>query len=723
MRAPFDGPRPTSASITRQIVEQLGAKKSPKGWTACCPAHEDRKASLTIADAGDKVLLHCFAGCPFPNIVDALGMQQSDMFADGSTYQQQKPNASPVPLVLARYDYLDPDTGDLLFQVERRSDKSFRQRRPGPDGSWVYNLDGVRRVLFRAPELKNEPDPKRWRLIVEGEKDVLNVEKLGFLATTNPGGAGKWRDEYNELLRGHPVIIVPDNDKAGRDHAEQVARSLHGIAAVVKIVELPRVSAKGDASDWIADGGTKEQLQQLAATTPDFTPGAKGSGTSSAGDEPVGHQKLRGLTARQLQRKQFPVQRFVIPGIIPDGAATLLAGGPKKGKTWLALGWALGVAGGGTVLGTLNVEQGTVLMLALEDGERRIQTRIEMMTPDDSDWPENLHIYTEWPRLDETGLPLLGGFLDEHPDTRLIIIDTLKKVRPRGDRKSNPYDLDYEAVSGLSQLAQERNIAIVVTHHTRKAKSDDVLEEISGTNGLTGGCDGAIVMHRERGSADSMLKLIHRDTEEKDIPLKWDEQLSGWAIAGDGEFIKLSAPRAKILQALKDHGGLMTPKEISKASGVLYGTVRNLLGEMVRSGRIFNPEYGRYSYSNAHTTHDSHDTDDTSDSDDNGDSQPPQGQQEVRGDCHVDPAADDRSKHSVMSVIGVEQSPVTPPRQFTKGVCPLCEKRPATAWEMKPRGHQPYRVCIECYHLPPPHGWQTIGDEMEAIAELEGEVF
>ena len=122
-------------------------------------------------------------------------------------------------------------------------------------------------------------------LVTEGEKDADALASLGFVATTNHGGAGKWRSEYSDCLRGRRVAILPDNDTAGRDHAETVARSLHGVAAEVRIVTLAGVPAKGDAADWIAAGGTAEVLRELVRTAPVFDTGAGAGDSEASADE------------------------------------------------------------------------------------------------------------------------------------------------------------------------------------------------------------------------------------------------------------------------------------------------------------------------------------------------------------------------------------------------------------------------------------------------------
>ncbi len=170
------------------------------------------------------------------------------------------------PRVVATYDYTD-EAGRLLYQVVRYAPKDFRQRRPNGRGAWLYNLGNVRRVLYRLHELA-AADGTRPVFVVEGEKDADALHALGLVATTAAMGAGKWRPEYSESLRGRRVIILPDNDNPGRQHAETVAKALSGIASSVAILELPDLAPKGDVSDWLSAGGNKEALLKLALECP-----------------------------------------------------------------------------------------------------------------------------------------------------------------------------------------------------------------------------------------------------------------------------------------------------------------------------------------------------------------------------------------------------------------------------------------------------------------------
>jgi putative DNA primase/helicase len=183
--------------------------------------------------------------------------------------------------IVTTYDYTD-EQGSLVFQVVRYEPKNFRQRRP--EGSdWVWNLQGVRIVPYRLPELLDAIVSERTVFVVEGEKDADNLAKLNIVATCNAGGAGNWKAQHAAHLKGADVVIIPDNDDPGRHHAASVARSLKGIASRVRILELPGLAHKGDVSDWIATaGGTAERLLDLAGQAPEWQPAKTNRTTSRA---------------------------------------------------------------------------------------------------------------------------------------------------------------------------------------------------------------------------------------------------------------------------------------------------------------------------------------------------------------------------------------------------------------------------------------------------------
>jgi hypothetical protein len=302
--------------------------------------------------------------------------------------------------------------------------------------------------------------------------------------------------------------------------------------------------------------------------------------------------------ARELWTVQFPAPRWAVPSLIPEGL-TILAGAPKIGKSWMALGIALGLAHGGKLLGKYDVPApATVLYLALEDPPRRLQERLHQLSDRP---PDRLYLATQW-RQGAEGCEDLAGFLTAHSDTHLVIVDTWQKFRgASGRRQENIYVDDYEAVSRLKEVADRFSIAIVVLHHLRKFRIEDgdFIEDVLGSMGIPGAADTVIVVRRTRGRMDAELRVTGRDVEEQELALIWDDR-AGWQIAGDAAEYHLSEQRANILQALRESEECpMSPKAICTALGIdpkgkEANSVRQLLGKLVDEGAIRRLNYGEY---------------------------------------------------------------------------------------------------------------------------------
>ena len=237
------------------------AQKTSNGWDVLCPAHEDRKQSLSISEGDEgKVLLKCHKGCATKTILDAMGLAWRDVFPPD--------NGASLGAEVEAYTYTDAQ-GQPLCEVVRFQPKNFRQRLP--DGRW--GLRGIEPVVYRLKSVLGAAKSGHLVFIVEGEKDVHTLEQHGFVATTNAMGAGKWKRSYSESLSGARVVVIPDNDETGRTHAQQVARMTCGVAKTVKVVELPDLPDKGDVTDWL-ENHTMDQLMALVKTTPEWTPPA-----------------------------------------------------------------------------------------------------------------------------------------------------------------------------------------------------------------------------------------------------------------------------------------------------------------------------------------------------------------------------------------------------------------------------------------------------------------
>lgn len=241
--------------------------------------------SVRIGDNGN-LWFKCHAGCTFADIIGALRVEAKECCMNPVN------GGRAMSREVAAYDYRD-EQGKLLFQAVRFEPKHFAQRQPSGSG-WAWGMNGCRRVLYRLPELL--ANGNRAVLVVEGEKDVDRLMREGFVATCNPMGAGKWLSEYSQSLKGRNVVILPDNDKPGEEHAAAVKRSLDGVAKKAIIVSIPGTK---DISDWFDAGGKAEKLREMciAALTSKLPTAADLVALAKQMDVPDKWRVVKGLLA------------------------------------------------------------------------------------------------------------------------------------------------------------------------------------------------------------------------------------------------------------------------------------------------------------------------------------------------------------------------------------------------------------------------------------------
>lgn len=219
----------------------------------------------------------------------------------------------------------------------------------------------------------------------------------------------------------------------------------------------------------------------------------------------------------------LPITRYVVDQLLPQGLH-ILAGAPKVGKSWLALWLCLQVAKGEPVW-SFESSQGTVLYLCLEDSYTRIQNRLFQIT---EDAPVSLHFANLSDKIGGGLEEQIANFLAEYPNTNLVVIDTLQKVRGMPG-ETNPYASDYRDLSKLKALADEKHIAILLIHHLRKMNDDDPLNMISGTTGISDATDSSFVLKsQKRGSRTAMLYCTGRDIEYRELPLEFQKETRTW---------------------------------------------------------------------------------------------------------------------------------------------------------------------------------------------------
>lgn len=248
-------------------------------WRARCPLHQGHSdTSLSILPSEDRVLIKCFAECATTDIVHALDLTMADLFVCTDAHRQGWGQIVQV------YDYYDV-YGTLRHQTVRFHPKAFRQRRPDPArvGAFVWNLKGIETILYHLPEVIAAISRDETIYIVEGEKDADALQAVGLTATCSPMGAGKWRKQYTATLQDAHVVVLPDNDTPGMAHAEKIAQHLQGVAADVKVVHgLYTAAAGSDVSDWLAQGGTREEFHAISASAPAYVASAPPVSTPKA---------------------------------------------------------------------------------------------------------------------------------------------------------------------------------------------------------------------------------------------------------------------------------------------------------------------------------------------------------------------------------------------------------------------------------------------------------
>lgn len=468
---------------------------------ATCPAHEDKNPSLSVDNKQGRVMVHCHAGCQPDEVLAAIGLEFSDLFAD----EPDKHRA----LRVRTYVY-ETASGAPWILKDRLFPKGFAQRLPGTEVGDRTGLKGREPVLYRLPKINQAlRTPGTVLYLVEGEKDVESCERHGLLATCTPGGAGSlWREQYSKCLaNAGEVVIVADQDPvkpdgslgSGQQHAADARAGLRAAGVKVRIV-APR--AGKDATDHFDAGFCHK----------DFAP------------ETTAFTRPRGKDAAELMDLTFDPLTWAVKGVLPAGLA-ILAGSPKAGKSWCALSMSLAVASGGPALSCLATEQGSVLHLAREDGYRRLQQRIRLLMGG-SPAPKGLEFVPsehEWVGGDQ-GLANMTEWAEEVKNPRLVVIDTLAKVEP--DMGESPrggaYSGNYSMMARYKQWADVHNVCVLMIHHDNKTKLEpgaDVFSRISGTRGLTGAADTMLFLESVRGTREGKLHLTGRDVAEQTLDL------------------------------------------------------------------------------------------------------------------------------------------------------------------------------------------------------------
>jgi putative DNA primase/helicase len=558
-----------------KLIDRLeGVRGRGPKWDARCPSHDDHQPSLSITEqsTGD-VLVHCHAGCAIEDVLAAIGLDKNDLFMQSSNGHREEE---------AVYRYLD-ESGRPLFEVVRFEGKQFRQRLT--DGTW--GLNGARRVPYRLPRVLEAVAKGEDVMVVEGEKDVHALERLGIAATTNPGGAGKWRQEYGEHLRGAKVTIVADRDDPGRDHARQVAASLERVAAEIDVVE-PVIGK--DISDHLAGGKSIGQLVEIGFGYSGGAWGSHPNHPNPKGPE-FGSTKPNMPFATPMSEKLAgvpPEPNWLWDGYLSPGALTLLAGRPKVGKTTLLFPLIAALEQGKPFL-----DRPTFATRVLMLSEEREQTLAEkrQLYLDGAD-PLLLMRHEQggrsWPELIEQA----RAYCAEH-DIGVLVIDTWDKwTGLRGDDESKAGAV-IEALEPL-MLAAGDGLAVLIVAHQRKAAGKHG-EAVRGSNAITGGVDVIVELERAPEELGRRMRVLRAESRFTATPEGLVGELTeegGYVAQGELEEVKREAEGERMAELVEAAPG-STTQELAEAADVAPATMKQKLKAAFEDGYVARRGAGR----------------------------------------------------------------------------------------------------------------------------------
>lgn len=484
-----------------RVLERLDRVKTNRtdDVLAACPVAShgqgrgDRNPSLHVTDSGDRVLLDCKSGCDVQDVVLALGLDWPDLFDDVDERGH----------LVARYVYQRPD-GTPYHVNERwqvKGGKRFVQRLPDAEKPGLGA--GFKPSIYRLPKVLAAAKAGTVVYWVEGEKCVHAAESIGLTATCASNGVNGWRDYMAGWLAGaSEVVVITDNDDAGRTYAANVVTQMRSAGLRARAVKVATEGPKDDLYDHVMAQFGEADLIPVNLT----------------------RQRPEGSTLGKVMATTYKPVRWVVDGVLAAGGVAILGGAPKIGKSYITLDIALGVAAGGMALSSLNCHPGSVLYVSVDnDSERRIQERTKFI------WggvvPELQHpieVHTEWP----TGIGALAACMEwanEADNPSLVVLDTYVRVEPNfeGDGRQNAYAASIEVLARWAKFAQDADVAVLAVHHDRKATKDehDWLDRFMGSRGVTASAQALLMVDAKRGEDEGLLRISGRDIETDDLGL------------------------------------------------------------------------------------------------------------------------------------------------------------------------------------------------------------
>ncbi|HEX3720332.1 MAG TPA: DnaB-like helicase C-terminal domain-containing protein [Verrucomicrobiae bacterium] len=474
-----------------EVMEKAGVKiiGGANERSAKCCFHEDGTASLSVNIS--QGTWYCHAGCGGGSVIDFLARKQGidpkefcrqnlkQNGANGSSYhaprpanQERQAQPSPEKKIVATYDYLD-ETGQFLYQVVRFDPKDFRQRRKGEKGEWIWNMEGVRKVLFNLPKVLNPQNRYVW--ICEGEKDCLTLESHQLCATTNVGGAKKWMAAYSDALKGKDVILCGDNDDPGRAHMKLVMESLVDRASTIRLITLP--DGEKDITDFLQNFDNAKAIEtaitKLVEKAPILTAGIELPIQSMEELESEYKEHLKMASQRVLNLSNWlPSLGAKCRGLHPGEMVTIIAD-TGVGKTALIQNLARSAAPLPTLLfelelpGSLTFER----FCAMSVGTSCREVEYSYTQEKSEDWrgKKNIsHIFTcTRSKLTPDQIEMLINKAEAKMLARPVLV-CIDYIQLMGGESSKRYDIVTDAAESLKRIAKATKTIIVVSSQIRR---------------------------------------------------------------------------------------------------------------------------------------------------------------------------------------------------------------------------------------------------------------
>ena len=615
------------AQLNEYLTRYCGVDNTTRNFRCLCNTHRDSTPSMSFDRERQQV--HCFGcGCTM-DIFDLVGEQYglteaADKF--NKTYELLNITIDDAPRRTAQNAHKPESPTDIKGIIERAQKcrtsteaASYLNKRgisqetaerfnigyipdfktkdndtekftawrviviPTDGGFTARNIDECskanrirkkgKNTHFNSDALLSKKSPV---FVVEGEFDALSIEELGYPAVSlgSVANVREFARVYTEIGATATVCISLDNDDAGQSATEE-------LKSILQKKKIPFVSSNiagkyKDANERLVSDRKGLEKELAAARSLKPTTG-----------ESNGRRLIKWESAKKLSEEEMKPIKYFVEKMLPQGL-TVLASPPKYGKSWFVLDLCISVTSGKQFLGR-ETKQCSALYLALEDSKNRLQSRINAILQGEIA-PEKLKYSIECDPLDNGLIEQLTAYMEEVPDTGLIVIDTMQKIRGKMRASENAYGYDYKEMGQLKAFADKYGICLLLVHHLRKGKDDgDVFMNFSGTNGIIGAADTMLALSRDkRDDEKTTLSITGRDVENAAYSLVFDNDACKWRTLGTTEEERERAE----LEAYKNNPIIRTLKYLLEPTGEWRGTATELNTAIIEHTGEFLSETG-----------------------------------------------------------------------------------------------------------------------------------